>query len=344
MKIVVMGTGPFAVPTCQALLDMPKHQIRLVVTRPLAEPRPKKLPPRPVFEWATAAGLPIFEPQDINDASSMDRLREIDADLFFVCDYGQILSQACLSTTRLGGINLHGSVLPRHRGAAPVQWTILRGDAEAGVTVIHMTPKLDAGPSLAVVTTSVKTDETSEQLEPRLAQLGVSASLKAIELLEHWDGHSEIGALQDKAQVTRAPRFSKADGQLDFRLPADYLVRLIRACQPWPGTFAELHRPAAKGVMRVKLHAARHTTLQSPAQLAPGDAWATTSQELQLDWPEPWDKLIAVATGQGTLLIRSLQPAGKREMQAEEFLRGYPLSSGCHFLLPEIQLPMLTEA
>ncbi len=239
MRIALLGTGPFAVPTCQRLLA-DGHDIPLVVTRPVAIANAKKPPPRPVYQWACEAGLEVFEPASINANEAIARLAALRADLLFVCDYGQILSSECLGTTRLGGINLHGSLLPRHRGAAPVQWTLLSGDTEAGVTVIHMTPRLDAGPALAIARTAIVPDESAEHLEPRLAQLGVAATIEAIELLANWDGTSPIGSTQDPSLVTKAPRFAKSDGQLDFRRSAEMLARQVRACRHWPSTFADL--------------------------------------------------------------------------------------------------------
>ena len=337
MRIIVMGTGPFAVPTCKRLLA-DGHEIPLVVVRPLVDPTAKKLPPTPVRDWAKENSLPIFEPQSINDPAAIAELAKYAPELFFVCDYGQILSKACLSVPKLGGINLHGSLLPRHRGAAPVQWALLRGDSEAGVSVIHMTPRLDGGPVLSIASTKVLPDENAGQLEPRLAAIGVEASLQAVEQLSHWDGKAEIGIVQSNESVTKAPRFAKSHGQLDFRLSAEYLVRLIRALQPWPGTFAELSFPDGKQV-RVLIRLAR--AVEHASGRSAGEVWPCNTKELGLDWPTPWQRVLAVATGAGTLLIARLQPASKREMDAEEFLRGHSLLDGVQFLLPETQLSEL---
>ncbi len=340
MRIVVMGTGPFAVPTCKQLLA-DGHELTLVVTRPLVDPQAKKIPPRPVSDWAMQSGLKIFEPASINTRDTIDCLASCQADLFFVCDYGQILKRECLAVSRLGGINLHGSILPRHRGAAPVQWTLLCGDKEAGVTVIHMTPRLDAGPALAVERTPILAEETAEDLEPRLANLGVAATQRAIDLLSNWNGSSPLGELQDQSLVTKAPRFAKADGQLNFRLPAEQLVRQVRAYQPWPGTFAELMWPEGKS-MRVLIKAARSidAQIEQLQHAAPGTAIAFDTRAMRetldrsLDWTSPWQQVIAVATSDGTFLISRIQPAGKREMPTEEFLRGHPLTSAAKFGLP----------
>ncbi len=338
-----MGTGPFAVPAAQRLFE-DGHTIPLVVTRPMVSPAPKKPPPRPVYDWAQQQGIQIFEPASINSPEAIDQLRTFAPDLLFVCDYGQILSNDCLSIAPLGGINLHGSLLPRHRGAAPVQWALLQGDEEAGVTVIHMTPRLDAGPALAVARIAIAADETAERLEPRLAALGVDATAHAISLLSAWDGQSPLGEVQDKSRVTKAPRFSKQDGELDFRLSADYLVRLCRACQPWPGTFAELQWPAGKSI-RLIVRAARSLPEVLPELQAtePGTAIALDSKQLGLDWPAPFRHVMAVRAGIGTFFIGRLQPAGKREMDAEEFMRGHPLTSKTSFQLPADPLLPLTS-
>ena len=331
MRIVVMATGPFAVPTCKRLLAE-GHEIPLVVVRPLVDPTAKKLPPTPVRDWAKENSLPIFEPPSINDPAAIAELEKYSAELYFVCDYGQVLSKACLGVPSLGGINLHGSLLPRHRGAAPVQWALLRGDSEAGVSVIHMTPRLDAGPILSIASTKILRDENAGQLEPRLAEIGIEASLQAIQQLSHWDGKSEIGIVQTNAGVTKAPRFSKSHGQLDFRHSAEYLVRLVRALQPWPGTFAELQFPDGKHV-RLLMRTARAVDHSSGRN--PGEVWPCNTHELGLNWPAPWQRVLAVATGSGTLLIARLQPASKREMDAEEFLRGHALLNGARLILPE---------
>ena len=284
-RIIIMGTGPFAVPSAESLYRQ-GCQIPLVVTRPLPQPIPKKCPPRPIAQWATGHGLPLFEPVSINAPAAVEQLRSYQADLFFVCDYGQILSADCLAASRLGGVNLHGSLLPRHRGAAPVQWTLLSGDRQAGVSAIHMTPRLDAGPILATRATDIHPAETAADLEPRLAELGSQVTLEAVELLARWDGSSPLGQLQDAALVTRAPRFRKQDGQLDFRLPAEYLARLIRACQPWPGTFADLAWSTGKS-LRVLVRSAQSMDCQVVPGGTPGAVQVIERGEIESTAADP---------------------------------------------------------
>lgn len=333
-----MGTGPFAVPSCERLRSL-GHEIPLVVTRPVPTPPPKKLPPRPVFDWANNHGIKLYEPDTINGTDAIARLAAYKADLFFVCDYGQILSSDALGAARLGGINLHGSILPRHRGAAPVQWALLRGDLSAGITVIHMTAKLDAGPALAVASTLIKADETAEHLEPRLAELGIASTVDAVDALEAWDGECPIGTIQDQTLVTKAPRFAKSDGLLDPRLPAEYLVRLIRACQPWPGTFTHITWPGGKR-LRTIVKTARWSPDAGELQSAP---LGTAVRQHCPEEVEDWQTTLSVRCCDGILQIGTIQPAGKRAMSADEFLRGQESLGAATLELPDLAVTRLDE-
>ncbi|NBW86590.1 MAG: methionyl-tRNA formyltransferase, partial [Planctomycetia bacterium] len=180
LRIVVMGTGPFAAPMFRALVNSP-HEIVAVVTRPDHAPPGRRPPPNLMREAATAAGIGILDPERVNESGSVARLAALRPDLFVVCDYGQILCGELLGVPPLGGINLHGSLLPRHRGAAPVQWAIREGDALSGVSVIHMTPALDAGNVIVSRSTPVSERETAAELEQRLADLGAGAVRDAVE-------------------------------------------------------------------------------------------------------------------------------------------------------------------
>ena len=165
MRLILMGTGPFAVPSFQSLLHS-RHQVVAVVTRPVPPARGRrKGPVNPVREMELNKHVPILDPPDVNAAAPRSQLAKFEADVLVVCDYGQILSVETLAVARLGGINLHGSLLPKYRGAAPVNWAIWHGEKETGVTVIHMTPRLDAGPCLAKQQTPIGPNEDAEQLE-----------------------------------------------------------------------------------------------------------------------------------------------------------------------------------
>ena len=322
MKIIVMGTGPFAVPTFEWLLES-EHEIPMLVTRPIEDPgKRRKSQANPMREFAEqAGGLEILDPANVNDERSLAALREVQADLLMVCDFGQLLSRDALTTTRLGGINLHGSLLPKYRGAAPINWSVYNGDTETGVTVIHMTPRLDGGPMLVQRTIAIGADETAEQLEPRMSALGVSAVADAIAMLDSWNGVDEIGTIQDQSLATRAPRLNKQQGNLDWSRTARELFNQIRAFQPWPGSFT--HWVSADS------DAANNPPLRLIVQRAEVvDASVTVSQGTVQSVTE---STIIVATAGGLLGLLEVQPAGKRTMTVTEFLRGRSVKTGDTF-------------
>ena len=315
MRLIVMGTGPFAVPMFEAILAA-GHDVPVVVTRPTRPARGrKKLPPNPMREVAEPLGMDIWAPDSINDPEVVQQLGEVGADLMVVCDYGQILSRDTLATTRLGGINLHGSLLPKYRGAAPVQWAVINGDSHSGVTVIHMTPKLDGGPTLVQVDTPIEAHETAETLEVRLSQLGVPAVLEAIELLASWDGKSTLGAIQDSQEVTKAPRLTKQHGAICWSDSALDVINRHRGVQPWPGSFTLWDR----GKQPLRLLVKEMVLAEQHGSGEPGEVIAAE------------DERLIVACGDGCVAFHQIQPAGKRLLTAGEFLRGYQIQPGIRF-------------
>lgn len=312
-RLIVMGTGPFAVPSFDALRRA-GHQIELVVTRPLPPVKSRKgPPPSPVRLWAETHRLEIFDPNSINDEESVERIRAVKASLLVVCDYGQILKPPALAAATLGGINLHGSLLPAYRGAAPVQWALLNGDKKTGVTVIHMTPRLDGGPILETRETVIGEDETAGELELRLSLLGVDATMAAVDLLSQWDRQSDIGTRQDPAQVSKAPRLKKSDGLIDWSRSAAELDCHVRGMQPWPLAFT--HFPVAdKPPIRLVIKKIRTIDDRPAVGLSAGEILE--------------DDRFCVATGDLPVEITRLQPAGKREMSGIDFLRGHKPAPG----------------
>ncbi len=356
LKLVLMGTGPFAFPSFQQITRS-HHTILAVVTKPPVEnPSRDKAPPEsPILTWARQAELQIVTPASINDPSAIEWLTQLQADLLIVCDYGQILSKEALATASLGGINLHGSLLPRHRGAAPVQWSILAGDPQAGVSVIHMTTKLDAGPVLQQRETPIQADESADALEARLSQLGVEPTMLAIETLAR--GDEQAGIEQAPELTTKAPRLKKSDGQLDFRYPIAWIDRQIRGLQPWPGVFGNLilsqdhsardnsaqdnsaqdNSERAKSI-RTVIHRAKPIAID-PAKIArwgwtPGQVlWSDSALEasLVIEHPKQW---VAVVAHDGLLVLEVLQLAGKSAMQAASFVSGYGKQKNLRFETP----------
>ncbi len=315
MRIIMMGTGPFAVPTFERLIQS-RHTMVALVTRPPKSGRGKHRPhPSPMQLVAEREHVPIAMPASINTAEAQQQLAEYAADLFVVCDYGQILSAKSLALARLGGINLHGSLLPAYRGAAPVHWAIYDGCHHTGVTVIHMTPRLDAGPSLVQHRVEIGPRETVVALEERLARVGVVAVEEAIGMLTDWDGHSQLGTLQDPRKATRAPRLKREDGEIDWSRTAVQIAHQVRAFWSWPGSYSHLLR-AGQPPLRVILDEVR--PLPAAAPCPPGTIVEQNGQ-------------LVVGTGEGGLEIVFIQPAGKKRQPWDAFLRGYRVEPGWRF-------------
>ncbi len=320
-RLILLGTGPFAVPSFVALCDA-GHEVALVVTRPAPPVKSRRgPPPSPVREFAQHRGLAVFDPASINDTESIAELVKHSPTLLVVCDYGQILSSAALATAPLGGINLHGSLLPAYRGAAPVQWAVLSGDEVAGVSVIHMTPRLDGGPILATVTIPIDPADTAGTLEAKLSSLGVEPTLRSVEMLASWDGVSSIGTPQDASRVSRAPRLSKTMGMIDWTQTAKQIDCHVRGMQPWPGAATDILLGDGRSAQRIGIRAATIINNEAPAGVSPGEL---------ID-----DKHLRIATGPieqpGIVQVERLQPAGRNEVSGAEFMRGYRLAIGTQF-------------
>ncbi|MFM8173760.1 MAG: methionyl-tRNA formyltransferase [Pirellulaceae bacterium] len=342
MRLVFMGTGPFAVPSFQAIAGSGKHEILTVWVRPQASTASGKPPqPHPVERWAKEGGWMVEQPESANSDEAVARLQLLQPDLLVVCDYGQILSPATLAAARLGGINLHGSLLPRHRGAAPVAWAVLQGDPQVGISVIHMTPRLDGGPVLVMRSTSLGSSEDASQLESRLSLLGVDATLEAIAMLESQQEHAK-GQVQDKQLATRARRLTKADAAIDWSFPAEKIDRLIRGLQPWPGAYGILEVGGKE--LRLQIRRA------APRAARPDEAQGVDDHGSQMpgQWVFGWTSgkspsRVWVCCGSGWLELLDVQPAGKNSLAIDAFLRGYYRNATMHFLPPATPSPALLE-
>jgi methionyl-tRNA formyltransferase len=324
MKIVLFGTGPFAVPSFEALLKS-SHEVPALVTRPIIDSgKRRKSAENPARDLAQRFGLLILDPVDANSPEFVGIVRELDADLYVVCDYGQVLSRECLGASKKGGINLHGSLLPRYRGAAPINWAIYYGEKVTGVTIIHMTAQLDGGPCLVNASLEIGSEETTAELEPRLSQLGVGPVMKAIEMLQTWDGSSPLGLMQDPQLATKAPRLKKTDGRIAWTRTALEIVNQIRAFQPWPGTF--LFWPLENGTSsdRLIVHRARVVS-EEQARRFEGSEFLP-GQVVFNDGTQLW-----VRSGQGVIALHEVQPSGKRTMSIVDFLQGHRVPIGLQF-------------
>jgi methionyl-tRNA formyltransferase len=296
VRVVFMGSPEFAVPSLRRLLA--DHEVVGVVTQPDRPAGRGRTPrPPPVKTVALEAGVPFMQPPRLRDAGAVETLRHWAPDLILVAAYGQILRPEVLAIPRHGCLNVHASLLPRWRGAAPVQAAILYGDDVTGVTVMQMDPGMDTGPIVAQKDLPIQPDDTGATLSARLATAGA-------ELLQTTLPVYATGSLQpqpqNEAQVTYAPLLMKSDGALDLQRSAAYLARQVRAFEPWPGSYLEWE--GARLVIR-----RAHAEGREPQEI--GRVSLT-------------DGLPSVGTGAGQLVLDALQPAGRKEIRGDDFLRG----------------------
>lgn len=315
LRLVMMGTGRFALPVFRALLES-NHDVAALFTQPDRKGRGHHRHVNPMKETAVTHGTPVFQPESASSPESLADLRNLAADLYVVAAYGQILSAELLEIPPRGAINVHASLLPRHRGAAPVQYAILRGDAETGVTIFQIEPRLDAGPILGVARTPIGAKETSGELEARLAELAAPLTLDVVDRIE---ARAVEPVAQDPDEVTRAPRVRKEFGTIDWSRPAEEIERHVRAMQPWPTAYTFLVRPHPEGTRRsLRLIVLDAEPCDVAGVAEPGRIVSTA------------DGRLVVQAGQCGVEIVRLRPEGKGDMTAAEFLRGHPIGPEDH--------------
>ena len=296
MRIAFLGTPDFAVPTLTGLVAA-GHEVAAVYSQPPApRGRGQVLTPSPVHAHALSLGIPVRTPASMRDPAEALAFAALDLDAAVVVAYGQILPREVLDAPRLGCFNLHGSLLPRWRGAAPIQSAILAGDAESGVTIMRMDAGLDTGPMLLRAAVPIGADTTASTLHDALSELGAELVLRAL-------AENPEPVPQPEAGVTYAAKLTREDGRLDWTRDAAALVRQVRALNPWPGTFTHLDGEVLKVLAAEPAHGSG----------APG---------MVLD-----DGLL-VATGQGALRLTRVQAPGRAAMAAEAFLRGRRVGCG----------------
>jgi methionyl-tRNA formyltransferase len=311
IRLIFLGTGDFALPTFEHLLET-GHDVAALVTQPdRPQGRKQEIIPAPIKRSAQARGIAVFQPEDVNAPESLEHLRALGPDLLVTAAYGQILSGDLLSIPRLGGINLHGSVLPAYRGASPVARAIQNGDTTTGVTVIQMTPRIDAGGMIGVARTEIGPDETAGELEDRLARLGAPLVAQSIAAL----AAGSVPILpQDRSGVTRAPKLRKEDGLIDWSRPAKSVHDHVRAMQPWPvaSTTWYPRLDPSREPTRIIVH----KTQVVEGRGRPGEVIEAAG-----------DRLV-VAAGEGAVRLLVIQLAGKRPASAADVLRGHRVQPG----------------
>jgi methionyl-tRNA formyltransferase len=297
-RIVFMGSPEFALPTLSMLAQ--KYELAGVVTQPdRPAGRGRALTPPPVRRLADSLGLPVIQPRRLREPEAMAQIQNWRPEAIVVAAFGQILRPDVLNLPRFGCINVHASLLPRWRGAAPIQAALLNGDAETGITIMKMDPGIDTGPVINQRSIPVQPDDTAGTLSERLAQLG--ADLLADTLPAYIDGRLTARP-QPEDGATYAPMLKKEEGLLDFEQPAEALARKVRAYNPWPGAFTLWQGE------NLKIHRA-HGISPSGNRFSPGAATVVKG-------------LPAIGTGEGLLILDEVQPAGKKPMPGDVFLRG----------------------
>ena len=301
LKIVFMGTPDFATPVLAALVDA-GHDVVGVYTQPDRRAgRGRRVATPPVKEYALEARLRVFQPASLRrDEGALDALNLLAPDVVVVAAYGLFLPTAMLDLPRLGCLNIHPSLLPRHRGPSPVATAIFDGDARTGVTVIRLDDEMDHGPIVAQRETTIGQDETAGALTARLFRMGAELLLQT---LPGWDRGDVVPVAQDESLATVTRQLTKQDGEIDWPRPAEYIARQVRAYSPWPGTFT-LWRGRRLAI--VAADTARESVASGPAGLVTA-------------LPEG----VRVATGEGVLELRTVQLEGRKPVAATEFLRGH---------------------
>jgi methionyl-tRNA formyltransferase len=304
VRVVFMGSGSFAVPSLIALLDA-GHEVAAVVTQPDKEKgRGRTVTAPPVKPVALARGLSVLQPRRVKEPDAQAALRALSPDVQVVVAYGQILPTSVIEIPRLRTVNVHGSLLPRYRGAAPVQWAIVRGERETGVTTMLIDAGLDTGPTLLARSEPIRDDDTADVLEARLAALGASVLLATLAGLE---AGTLAAVPQDHDRATHAPIIRKEDGVIDWTTPAAEIERRVRGFHPWPGAGTTL---AGRG-----LRVLRARTTEGGGD--PGSVAAVDREGIH------------VACGAGTrLVLLDVQPESKRAMPASAFAQGARLAAG----------------
>lgn len=308
MKIVFFGSAHFAVPALEALLRGP-DKVCCVVTQPdKKKGRHLHLAATDIKSASLAAGLEVFQPEDINSPEALKYLKSLNADLFVVVAYGQILAQAVLDIPKIFCVNIHASLLPKFRGAAPINWAIIRGEEESGLTIMQMTRKMDSGPVLMQKKVAIGFNDNSIILEDKLRQLGAGLLLEALKEIKE---KTYKLTPQDEKKAVPAPKLKKGDGYIDWSRPAVEIYNLVRGSLPWPGSFTYYKDKLLK-IYRAKYR----QDFKSQAAYCPGEVVAAGN-----------DGIIVLA-GEDALAVEELQLAGSRRMSAGEFIAGHKIKPG----------------
>ena len=307
-RIVFFGTPAFAIPVLKNLLQGP-DEVVAVVTQPDREKgRGRKVILSPVKELALQHGLTLFQPEKVREEAFQEKIKSLHPDLFVVVAYGQILPKSLLKIPKHGAVNIHASLLPKYRGAAPIPWAILKGERLTGVTTMMMDEGMDTGDILLQTEIPIGDEETSETLQDRLALLGAQLLLEIVRGMKAGNIHP---IQQDHSKATYAPPLKKEDGQIDWGKEAKEIDRQVRALNPWPGAFTEWNGQ----LLKIYKGEVREETSERKAGIV---SWVGSN-------------FIEVGTGKDSFLIKEVQLEGKKRMSVRDFLAGHPVPVGTVF-------------
>jgi methionyl-tRNA formyltransferase len=323
MRIVFAGSGTFGVPTLRALVEGGQEVVAIVTQPDRPSGRGQTVRVGPIKWFARERNLPILQPENVNSAVSLRHIRALHPDLLLVIAYGQKVGPDLLAMPKYGAVNLHASLLPKLRGAAPINWAIISGETETGLTVIAMTSEIDAGDILGQRATPIEPNETAGDLGDRLSKLGARLVTEVVRELPLDEVERRR---QNENQATEAPRLTKSDGQIDWAKPALQVHNRIRGTAPWPGAFTTFAGPPAGagegGKPSVRVVIEKSAVVQSAG--SKGEAGAVLAAG-----PEGID----VAAAPGVVRVLELLPAGKRKMTAADFVHGYRVKPGMRFVV-----------
>ena len=310
-NVVFMGTPDFAVGTLEALINS-KYEVSAVFTQPdKPKGRGKAVQMTPVKEIAMEHEIPVYQPVKIREEQWIEVLKDLAPDVIVVVAFGQIIPKAILELPKYGCINVHASLLPKYRGAGPIQWAVINGEKESGVTTMYMCREIDKGDMLLKDTVTLDPKETGDSLHDKLSMMGGPLLLKTIDQLE--DG-SAVRIPQCEEESTYAPKLEKTMGNIDWTMDADRIERLVRGLNSWPGTFTKIHGKTVK-IWDCDV-VCQETLTESQAAATPGTVIVSEKDQL------------IVKAGNGALSLRMLQPEGKKNMTVDAYLRGYPIAQG----------------
>lgn len=313
MKLVFFGTSEFALTILRRLIDS-KHKVLAVVTQPDREKgRRLKVSPPPTKVLAKTRNIPVYQPDDASSADSADYLKDLNADLFVVVAFGQILKKNILDIPKICALNVHGSILPKYRGAAPTNWAIINGDTVSGVSVICMNEKMDEGDILLKKEIAIDPEDTNITLSEKLSDLGADALEEAVELIAA--GKAKF-IKQNNSNATYAPKLKKEDGLINWNESALTIHNKVRALLPWPGAYSHFNGKILK-ILKTDIAQGQ-------------DEKAKNGEVVAI----PKHKGIVVKTSKGNILIQYVQIEGKKPMDAESFLRGHRIPPGHVFSNP----------